>query len=62
MNKDNKTGNCNICGEETDLYCHSCSETWGEFNPTWYCEKHYHTTVLTGNCCRGNELLYENNN
>ena len=53
-----KKGECCICGKETELYCGSCAKTWGEFDPTWYCEEHYKTTVMTGNCCSGNEKDY----
>lgn len=49
---------CNVCGKETELYCKSCSETWGEFTPTYFCEEHYQSVVLTGNCCSGSEQLY----
>lgn len=49
-------GDCCVCGEKTTQYCLSCADAWGK---TWYCAKHYQTTVLTGNCCRGNEMAYE---
>jgi hypothetical protein len=51
-------GNCCVCGKETDLYCKSCEYDWGERNPTYFCEEHYQTTVMTGNCCSANEKLY----
>ena len=49
-------GDCIICGEPTDYFCPSCA---GEDFKAWYCEKHYETTVRTGNCCRENELIYQ---
>jgi len=57
--KEKAKGECCICGKETELYCGSCCETWGEFTPTFYCDEHYTKVVLTGNCCRGNEQLYD---
>ena len=51
-------GECCVCGKKTDLFCSSCEYTWGERNPTYFCKKHYETTVLTGNCCSDNEQLY----
>lgn len=48
-------GNCNVCGEETNLYCSSCKT---EDCTIWFCDKHYQSVVLTGNCCSGNENLY----
>lgn len=59
--KKQEKGNCNVCGKDTDLYCSSCSETWGEFSPTWFCDEHYNSVVMTGNCCAGNEQLYAKN-
>ena len=62
MNTDNDydyEGKCCICYKETNLYCKSCSNCWGEFSPTWYCEEHYKKVVMTGNCCRENEMAYE---
>lgn len=56
--KEVQKGKCCICGLETELYCSSCANTYGEFDPIWYCDEHYKTTVMTGNCCRGNELNY----
>lgn len=53
-------GECCVCGKETEHYCGSCAKTWGESTPTWYCEKHYQAVVMTGNCCRENELSYQN--
>lgn len=50
-------GNCNICGEEAKLYCKSCEDKEEDFR-LWYCEKHYQSVVLTGNCCSGNEKIY----
>lgn len=52
-------GECCVCGKETKLHCNSCAYNWGEFSPTWYCDKHYETTVMTGHCCRLNEITYE---
>lgn len=51
-------GNCCICNKPTEYYCKSCASDWDEFDPTYYCEEHYKTTVLTGNCCSGNEKIY----
>lgn len=53
-----KKGKCCVCNEPTDAYCYSCAKPFGDFNPTYYCDKHYKTTVITGNCCRDNELIY----
>ena len=54
------SGLCIICGKETKQYCHSCSVNWdGDFEPTWYCDEHFESVVMTGNCCRGNEIAYE---
>ena len=53
-----EVGKCCVCGKKTELYCYSCCKTWGEFTPMFYCDKHYETTVMTGNCCRGNEMDY----
>ena len=55
--RENKKGGCNICGEETELYCKSCEDKEEDFR-LWYCEKHYQSVVLTGNCCSGNEKIY----
>lgn len=41
---------CIICGEKAEEDCGHCGSD--------YCEKHYRTTVQTGNCCRGNEQDY----
>jgi len=49
-------GDCTVCGEASTLYCSSCADGWGKL---FYCGKHYETTVMTGNCCRGNEMVYE---
>lgn len=58
-NKEKKIeGNCSVCNKKTEHYCSSCCETWGEFSPTYFCEEHYNSVVLTGNCCRDNEILY----
>lgn len=58
MNTPETKGNCCVCGKETELFCGSCSKTFGEFDPTFYCEEHYQSTVMTGNCCAGNEQDY----
>lgn len=42
---------CVVCGEKAEEVCSSCDSS--------YCRKHYKTTVLTGNCCRGNEEIYQ---
>lgn len=42
---------CCVCGEEAELKCPHCEN--------YYCNKHYKTTVITGNCCRSNEMNYE---
>lgn len=55
---ENKVGNCCICGKETKLYCKSCADPIGEYEPNYYCDEHYQTVVMTGNCCSGNEKLY----
>jgi len=57
LNKIMKKGNCNICGEETELYCKSCEDKEEDFR-LWFCEKHYLSVVMTGNCCSGNEKSY----
>lgn len=50
---DNETFNtCCVCGEEATMRCNYCEN--------WYCDKHYNNVVMTGNCCRGNELDYKN--
>jgi len=59
MSESKKVGECCICGKETEHYCPYCSNDWGEFNPTWYCQEHYESVVMTGNCCRSNEQAYE---
>lgn len=41
---------CCICWEPAKAHCDHCE--------TPYCGVHYHTTVMTGNCCRGNEETY----
>lgn len=50
-------GSCCICGEETELYCKSCEDKEEDFR-LFYCDKHYQSTVLTGNCCSKNEQIY----
>lgn len=60
MKKETK-GKCCICGKETELYCGMCCIDWGEFMPTWYCEEHYKSVVMTGNCCRESEVIYDPN-
>lgn len=55
-------GNCCVCQEETELYCSSCCYTFGGLTPTYYCEKHYKTTVMTGNCCSESERFYKISN
>ena len=55
MNTKEKQGQCEVCGKETIYYCKSCSEN---DEPTWFCEEHYKSVVLTGNCCSGSEKLY----
>jgi len=42
---------CCVCGEAAKLECYHCKNH--------YCNKHYETTVMTGNCCSGNEKDYE---
>lgn len=42
---------CCICGEEGQHICGNCENK--------YCDKHYKTTVMTGNCCSGNEKDYD---
>lgn len=44
-------GQCCICYKPAELQCGHCS--------TPYCGVHFGTTVMTGNCCRGNEKSYE---
>ena len=44
-------GQCCICYKPAELQCGHCN--------TPYCNVHYCTTVMTGNCCRGNEKDYE---
>lgn len=41
---------CCVCGEFAEYHCGSCK--------TPFCETHYKTTVMTGNCCSGNEKDY----
>jgi len=41
---------CCVCGEDAKHHCGSCG--------CGYCEEHYKTTVMTGNCCSGNEKDY----
>jgi hypothetical protein len=58
MNKNKKKKikeKCSVCGKEAITYCPSCSYTWGEFDPTYYCQEHYESVVMTGNCCRSEE-------
>ena len=50
LDKLNKDGGCCVCGEEAVARC-SCK--------TLYCNEHYKTTVMTGNCCRDNEREFE---
>ena len=45
-----KVEECCVCGEKADFHCGSCKIA--------YCGKHYGTTVMTGNCCSGNEKDY----
>lgn len=42
---------CCVCGSNSELKCSDCGST--------YCDVHYETTVMTGNCCRANEKDYE---
>jgi len=42
---------CCVCGEEAKYHCIHCE--------TPYCEKHYKSVVMTGNCCNSNEKDYE---
>ena len=35
---------CCVCGQEAKYHCGSCENA--------YCDKHYETTVMTGNCYR----------
>ena len=50
-NIDKEKNYCCVCGEEASLKCSYCEND--------YCNKHYETTVITGNCCRDNEKDYE---
>ena len=56
--KKGPAGKCCICDKPTDLYCPYCDKTWGESDPTYYCEEHYNSVVRTGNCCNANEKEY----
>jgi hypothetical protein len=42
---------CCVCGGKATSSCGHCQNL--------YCDKHYGTTVMTGNCCSGNEKDYE---
>jgi hypothetical protein len=42
---------CCVCYADAQLSCSSCENK--------YCHIHYGTTVMTGNCCSGNEKDYE---
>ena len=48
---DNKK--CVVCGSDATNECYYCQSA--------YCNKHYGTTVMTGNCCSENEKDYEDN-
>jgi len=48
MNEEKK--DCCVCGEKATSSCSSCECD--------YCDEHYQSVVMTGNCCRGNELNY----
>ena len=45
-------GTCCVCGEPAELKCRHCGN--------YYCEKHYETVYMTGNCCSENEQIYNN--
>jgi len=45
-----KDKTCCVCGEEATCHCSYCTNG--------YCDKHYETTVMTGNCCSDNERDY----
>lgn len=42
---------CCVCGESAEFKCRYCGN--------YYCDKHYQTVYLTGNCCSNNEKDYE---
>lgn len=56
MKNEKETGECCVCGEITETFCPYCNDGWGK---TFFCEEHYKSVVLTGNCCRSNEMAYE---
>ena len=41
---------CCICSEKSKSHCISCDLA--------YCEQHYGSVVLAGNCCRGSEVAH----
>ena len=43
--------NCCICGEKAGGSCSYCKNV--------YCNEHYKTVIMSGNCCSGNEKDYE---
>ena len=43
---------CCVCGEEAKAHRTLCENA--------YCDKHYKTTIMTGNCCAENEKDYNN--
>ena len=58
---EDEKGSCCVCNKYTKLYCGSCCEKNddGSKSPVCYfCEEHYESVVMTGNCCSGNERLY----
>lgn len=58
MNTKKKEGECCVCTKKTEMYCGMCANGSGEFDPVFFCDEHYETTVMTGNCCSGNESQY----
>jgi hypothetical protein len=50
---------CIICNKPTKLFCGECYEGEDEYKQ-YYCDEHYMSVVLTGNCCYGSERLYGN--
>lgn len=52
---------CCVCDKKTKFYCPSCCEhnDDGTISPVcFFCEGHYKSVVLTGNCCSGNEEVF----
>ena len=48
-------GQCVICMKETEDYCPFCAS---DSEPVYYCDEHYRSVVLTGNCCWQSEASF----